>query len=145
MKMAKRTTLGFILLFLLAAFVSAQTQNVVDSAEPKVLKAVAPTYPEVAILARQVSTIEIDVAINSEGSVTKAVPKAIANRITPKILQLASISATRRWKFNESKSEKRKVSLIFVFRLSDNITEQGIFFNPPYEIEVVSKPIKVKP
>jgi hypothetical protein len=136
--------LAIFFAFLLVA--KAQTQDASNNEQPKVVKAVAPTYPPIAIAANYISTIEMEVDIDNEGKPFYTRSKLIPNRFSPKLLQVAAHNAAVRWRFDETtnKSQKRSVTLTFRFRLSDHATEQGVFFNPPYEVEVVSQSVKIK-
>lgn len=146
MKIRNQFFLFLVVLFPFAFTANAQSQNVSNDERPKVIKAVAPTYPSTAIEANYVTTIEIEADINQDGKPSNVRTKLVPNRFSPRILQVAAHNAATRWRFDETanKQEKRSVTLTFIFRLSDDATEQGIFFNPPYEVEVVGRSMKIK-
>lgn len=110
--------------------------------KPAVVSAVAPVYPAIAEAARASGDVTVEVEINREGKVTAANPKSGI-----KLLGKAAEEAARRWRFVPSQgAEKRKVQLVFSFRLmpeeASSLDSTPVFY-PPYRIEIRKKPAKV--
>ena len=116
----------------------AQSDN-----QPSVVKAVAATYPLVAIGARVSGSVIVEVRINAKGEVTSA--DAIEGH---KLLRKNAEGAARRWVFvpaNE-KNAARAVRLTFEFILMPRDSSYADLlpvFMPPYRVEVRDTPGRV--
>lgn len=100
MKIRNQFFLFLVVLFPFAFTANAQSQNVSNDERPKVIKAVAPTYPSPAIEANYVTTIEIEADVNQDGKPSNVRTKLVPNRFSPKILQVAAHNAAVRWRFD---------------------------------------------
>ncbi len=104
--------------------------------QPKVISAAAPIFPAIALAARTLGEVVVEIKIDAAGNVTSA--RAMAG---PPLLRKASEIAARRWKFAvaEGSSDARTVRLTFVFRATEKDlpeTEITPVFVPPYKVEV---------
>ncbi len=103
---------------------------------PRVVAAVAPRFPDIAVQARITTTLEVCVDIGADG-----VPVA-AQLIPPfRILKLAVEEAALRWRFEpiDAAGALQHVRLRFVLKLiprDSSPAEETAVFRPPYEVEV---------
>lgn len=102
---------------------------------PEVLKAVAPTYPPMAIRAVVIGYVLVDVSVDASGAVTST---HIVR--TPVLLDQAALRAARQWRFApDTASAVRTVRLTFVFDLAEKPqAEEDLYpsFVPPYRVDV---------
>lgn len=122
-----------ICLLALSTFVAHSQSKIAE--QPKVVSAAAPFFPAIALAARQLGEVFVDVKIDSMGNVTSARADGLP------LLRQASVTAARRWKFAavEGSSDIRTARLTFVFRASEkDLPESEItpVFIPPYKVEV---------
>ncbi len=120
-------------LLALSTFVVRSQSRIAE--QPKVISAAAPVFPAIALAARQLGEVVVEVKIDSAGKVTSARADG------PPLLRRASEVAARRWKFAaaEGNSDARTARLTFVFRESEKrLPESEVtpVFVPPYKIEV---------
>ncbi len=103
-----------------------------ESPAPAVEEAVAPVYPELAVLGRIAGSVIVAVRVSAKGDVAEAtVIEGDA------LLRQASLEAARQWRFHAATS--REVRLIFTYKLMPKNTpeaELGAIFRPPYTVEV---------
>jgi len=131
------------LLIGLVTFTASAYRSVKPIESPKVLAAVAPLYPPIAVAARAMSDVIVEVKIDSAGNVTSA--EAVSGH---PLLQQAAKIAARRWRFEsaEVKSGVGIARLTFVFRITEkDLPEAEItpIFLPPYRIEVTRNPLRI--
>jgi TonB family protein len=109
---------------------SAQVQ---ENAPLKIEAAIAPIYPQLAILSATGGDVVVQVKINAGGYITSA--KVVDGH---KLLREASLNAARRWQFSSGEAG-REVQLTFSFRVMPKNTPQielTPIFKPPYKVEV---------
>ena len=117
-----------------AAFflVSQATGQAADSG-PRLLEAVAPTYPMVAVYSGTLGMVHVRVTIDKSGGVIAV--KAVDGH---KLLQKAAERAAERWRF-EPQPDAREALVSFSFNIlpKESIeTELSTRFRSPYEIEI---------
>lgn len=105
-----------------------------DAGPPGVVRAAAPVYPVAVRAANIEGEVTVEATIDSAGRVIET---KFINPSKLKILHKAVEMAASRWKFepNPKGSHKRKVQLVFLFRLVPK-KEEAITFIPPYRVEV---------
>ena len=95
--------------------------------------AVAPVYPELAVVGRIAGSVVVAVRVSKQGAVTDA------NVVEGEdLLRQASLSAARQWRFR-APSSPTDLQLIFTYKLMPKGTpesELGAIFRPPYTVEV---------
>lgn len=118
--------------------VFASTKDASDE-PPSVVKAVAPSYPPLAIAARVSGLVILDVLVDSQGKVASV-------RIVegPNLLRAAAENAAKHWAFEVVGGETaaRTVRLTFIFTIMPEGTpseELLSCFIPPYRVEVKEK------
>jgi TonB family protein len=123
------------LLILPSGVVPAQTEGTDD--RPGVIKAVAPKYPPIARASRTSGKVVVKVTLNPAGEVTAA--KMISGH--PLLAQI-SLETARRWLFSatDKKEAERFVELEFVYTPGTKKEDAGVFFMPPYQIEIIDFP-----
>lgn len=97
---------------------------------------IAPVYPPIAVTTNTSGDVEVDVAVDEAGNVTKA--ELVAGH---PLLRRAAIEAARRWKFKAT-DKGTEVRLTFSFRIVPKETpeeEMTAAFAPPYRVQVKSK------
>jgi TonB family protein len=124
----------------LALAVAASRPSSQATGSPEVVAAAAPVYPPIAVAARAMSDVVVDVKISPDGHVSAA--DAVSGH---PLLQQAAKVAARRWRFEaaDAKSGIRTARLTFVFRISDKQmpdSEATTVFMPPYRVEVTRNP-----
>ncbi|HEX8566085.1 MAG TPA: energy transducer TonB [Pyrinomonadaceae bacterium] len=136
--MRNQIIFAFAVLFAFTFIAKAQTQNVSNNEQPKVVAALAPVYPAVARAVGASGDIIIEVKINSQGKVTSA--NAISGH--PLLRDVSSI-ASKRWKFEnvEDNKSERKTQLTFSYKVARKKEGIGVYFNPPYRIEIISEEV----
>ena len=133
-----RITMLFLSLLCLTSFpLFAQISRSAETTEVK--RAVAPVYPDFAMLTRIAGVVHVLVEINAEGKVVSAKGKGQED------LVLAAESAALNWRFSEfSKGKSREVSITFRFVLPSEEGEPAAIktsFEPPYTIEIVGEKV----
>lgn len=137
----KNLALRLSLLLTLAAFVTvstAFTQTASDNeTKPTVIKAVAPRFPALAIAARALGKTIVKVTINSNGEVIAI--KLISGH---PLLQADSREAAKRWLFSaaDKKVAERFVDLDFIYTTTARKEDAGVFFMPPFQVEIIAYP-----
>ena len=132
---------GFSLLLIapvLFTATSAFAQTASDGVgRPAVVKAVAPqAYPAIAMSARAGGSVIIKVTINQKGEVTAT--KLVSGHL---LLESSSQAAARRWLFAVAERDvERFVELEFIYTPAAKAEEAGVFFMPPYKVEIISFP-----
>jgi TonB family protein len=100
---------------------------------PPVEEAVAPVYPELAVLGRIAGSVIVAIHVSDHGAV------ADANVVEGEaLLRQASLDAARQWRFG-SQAGGSDLKLIFSYKLMAKGTpeaELGTIFRPPYTVEV---------
>jgi TonB family protein len=123
--MNKRIAVVLAAVVVTAALVFAQTED-----SRRATEAVAPFYPQLALRAHIVGTVNVLVEISETGRVLSvAAPHGHPIFITP------SLDAAKQWKF-ERGSGNAAVTLTFVFDLVDSSEPAKTIFKPPYTVEV---------
>ncbi len=122
-----------ISLLTIPTFVARSQPKIIE--QPKVVSAAAPVFPLIALAARALGEVVVEVKIDSTGNVIST------HADGHPLLRKASENAARRWKFAvaEGSSAARTVRLTFVFRESEKkLPESEItpVFVPPYKVEV---------
>jgi TonB family protein len=119
-----------ILIVLAALAVTAASLAPQASFDRKVIDAVAPNYPPIAVQARIQGTVQVLVDIDEAG----AVVSAQSEKGHP-LFRGASLDAARKWRF-EAASDRGKQTLTFVFGLVDEGEPAKIIFKPSYSVEI---------
>jgi Gram-negative bacterial TonB protein C-terminal len=122
----------FRILFL--AFIGLASTSIGSGQEPNVVQAVAPIYPLIALSARAMGAVIVEVQIDSKGAATSV--RVIEGAAT---LRPISEFTARRWLFAPSGTAVRRVQLTFRFTIVPDQTtsaERSPIFRPPYEIEI---------
>lgn len=109
---------------------------------PRVTRAVAPAYPDIALEARSEFAVTIEVAINQSGDVADA--KAVEASGPPKVYRKEWYEQlARQWQFAGSDlASVRTARIKFTFRLMPKETppeQLCTVFLPPYDVEVRAK------
>lgn len=144
MKKSKiRLFLTICFLIGLTTFMATAYQPLQSMESPKVVAAVAPLYPPIAVAARAISDVIVDVKVDAAGNVTSA--EAVSGH---PLLQQAAKVAARRWRFesSEAKSSVRTARLTFVFRITEKDSPEAEItpmFLPPYRVEVTRNPLRI--
>ncbi len=121
-----------------------------DRAELRTLRAVPPIYPEDALSAKVSGTVVVEVGIDPDGTVLRAIPIS-----GPKVLQRAALSAALWWGFNSIvTAQDRTARLVFNFNyFPDDLPATALVpvFLPPFTVQlngsgsqVNNTPIKVR-
>ena len=122
-------------MLVLAASVNAQERkSTPDDEAPVVTRRVTPPYPALARAQRISGAVLVDVDVDSQGKVTKAV--AITG---DKLLRDVAQKAALFWQFNGANSAgTRSVRLTFIFHDRDYVApEKEPKFRCPYELEII--------
>lgn len=101
---------------------------------PRVLMAVAPIYPSLAVASNTQGTVIVEVQILADGAVTKAV-RVVDGHV---LLRDAASNAARQWRFAPAEEMFRTLQLTFLFTLMPKETPAERLtsvFMPPYQIE----------
>lgn len=100
---------------------------------PAVEEAVAPVYPELAVLGRIAGSVIVAIHVSERGAVAEA------NIVEGEsLLRQASLDAARQWRFSQQAGAS-ELKLIFSYKLMAKGTpeaELGTIFRPPYTVEV---------
>jgi TonB family protein len=127
--------MGKLLFTLLASVVLACLALAQNSKpeEPRLVTAVAPAYPQLALLSATSGEVIVDVKIGDKGDVLSAVAKE-----GHKLLRQAAEETARRWQFDTG-GIQRTVQVVFAFRVMPKGTpaaELTTIFRAPYRVEV---------
>lgn len=138
MKIRNQFILMLAVLFAFGVVAKAQTTNTINEEQPKVVKAFAPKYPPAARAVSDTKDYEkvvVKVNVNADGKVVSADAKS--GHI---LLKKPSEKAALRWQFNAigDKKQKRTLEISFIYRLDGDIDNPETFFNPPFEVEIIS-------
>ncbi len=117
------------IMLLLTAVAFAQE----PAAQPRLLEAVAPLYPMVAVYSDTSSDVVVNVIIGKDGSVTAA--KAVSGH---PVLYAAAEAAAKKWRFAPGDSEN-EAKITFTFRIMPKATPQADLatrFLPQFHIEI---------
>ncbi len=137
----KKICLLLVLLFAVPMVANAQNdESKSKEQQPAVIKAVAPWYPHIAVVAKAEGKVEVKVTVNSKGEVAEAKAKGGF-----KLLQTVSELVAKKWLFESAKDgvKERTVTLIFVFRLVSDTKLEEVVFKPPYEVELTYYPPEI--
>jgi TonB family protein len=110
-------------------------QTVGTDGGPKVIKAVAPkSYPPIARASRAGGKVLVKVTLNPAGEVTAT--KMISGH--PLLAQI-SVETAKRWLFSaaDKQEAERFVELEFVYAPGSKKEDSGVFFRPPYQVEII--------
>ncbi len=137
-KLSAQILLVSTMLLALTIFAEAQTKQV-DETAPKVIRAVAVTKYPFGNFKGAKGTVSIQVKIDFNGKVVKA--NAISGH---PILRKMCEDKAKKWLFepNENKNQQRTIVLNFIFTKAENEDEEGIFFEPPYSIEIINSEVR---
>jgi len=105
--------------------------------QPIVRTSSAPKYPPIAVPARAMGNVVVEVQIDAEGNVTSA--RALSGH---PLLQKVSVDAAKGWRFAPSSERNniRTAQLTFIFRVLANETDDRKVKSPvflsPYQAEI---------
>jgi len=139
MKLLISVVIWIYLIFVCNANAQMPKDTQMGNNVPRVIVAVAPAYPLIALSALASGEVVLEVTINSDGLVTTI--KSISG---DKTLIAGSKHAAERWKFEPVKDKvtDRKVQLSFVYHLVPRGTppyEMLPVFKPPYRVEIIQE------
>jgi TonB family protein len=100
---------------------------------PRVVAAIAPTYPGIALAMPKGGDVTVEVSVGSGGIVNDA---RVVTGAPP--LRHPAVEAARLWRFAPGDAEQR-ITLTFSFKIMPKNTsaeELTPVFKPPYEVEV---------
>ena len=123
-------------LILTASDASAQTTSDRMINPAVVVRAVAPKgYPDIARVMKADGKVVVEVKINSTGKVIST--KIISGHL---LLHAPSVEAAKRWLFSaaDKKIEERSVELEFIYTHATKKDDAGVFFMPPYRVEIIA-------
>lgn len=103
------------------------------SGSPKVIAAIAPTYPGIALAMPKGGDVTVEVSVAPDGGVGTA--RVVSG---PAPLRHPAVEAARLWRFAPENAGQR-ITLTFSFRIMPKDTpaeELTPSFKPPYEVEV---------
>ena len=133
-----RTSLVFIGLIWLVSSCNVWAKSVIPDPPIQALEFVAPTYPPVALYAGVSGTVTLRATINKAGIVKST--RIIEGH---KLLNSPARKAAKKWRFNSvsvHEKRKRKVKLIFVFRIEPINTPRAElttrFYPGDYKVEI---------
>jgi TonB family protein len=104
-----------------------------ETSAPAIEEAVAPVYPELAVVGRVAGSVIVAVHVSRQGVVTEA---TIADGEA--LLRQSSLDAARQWRFH-AQADASDLKLIFSYKLMPKNTPEaqlGAVFRPPYTVEV---------
>jgi hypothetical protein len=122
-----------IAVFLTLSIVASQPLQVSSAGSAAVVFAVAPVYPQLAVLSATSGTVDVDLAVDGNGRVV-----AVGAINGHQLLKDAAEQAALRWEF-ERGGNGRRVRLVFTFRIMPRGTSDAELtssFSPPYNCEV---------
>lgn len=130
-----RTCVFTVLIVLLAACSVSEIRSQTAQEQPRVVSAAAPIFPPIALAARAIGEVNVEVSVDAGGAVTKVHTEGHP------LLQRSCESAAKRWRFapSETNSLTRTARLTFVFKVTEkNLPEAEITpeFLPPYKVIV---------
>ena len=130
--------LVFAILLLFITYINAQTPNSTNEEVPKVMKAVAVTKYPFGNFKGAKGDVMIQVKIDSKGQVISAF--GISGH---PLLRSICEKHAKRWLFNKvDKKSERTVTLTFTFTKAEKDEDEGIFFKPPYTVEMVDAEVR---
>jgi TonB family protein len=131
----------FVLLAL-SVVLSAQNEKKPPEMNPdenlRVVKAVAPIFPQTAIATGSGGRVVVEVTVNGKGIVTSA--KAVEGH---PLLRRSAESAGKRWQFASVASGKNIILLTFVFTIlpkDASADESASVFTLPFQVEIKNRP-----
>ena len=106
---------------------------------PKVIKAVAVTKYPWGNFKGAKGVVTVQVKIDADGKVKSS--NAVAGH---PILKGIYEKSAKKWEFeaSENKKSERTVNLKFIFTKAEKEDEEGIFFKPPYSVEMVNTQVR---
>lgn len=122
-----------VILWLAVAAACALVCPAQENTGPALAEAVAPVYPDLAVLGRIAGSVIVAVHISKDGAVAGA-----SIRDGDQMLRQASLEAARLWHF-EPRSAASDLDLIFTYKLMPKGTPEadlGAIFRAPYTVEV---------
>lgn len=129
--------LPVLLIPICSILIFAQSQSESTREGPTVIAAVAPVFPPIARAARAKGEVVVEVKVNPSGEVEAS--KVVSGH---PLLQKASETAAKKWKFAEIEGQSKMARLTFRFGYVDSKSdpEYTIVFLPPYKIEMIWNP-----
>lgn len=112
-----------------------------SSESPKVVRAVAPNYLQVARVAYVEGIFLVSVTIGPDGKVSDA---KITSGPALTLLREECLATAKRWLFTASSKHTRRAKLSFEFTIDDALGKDAqpqVSFSPPYNVAIRVAPI----